>query len=117
MKKPLKTPEAPVKTQDEIERERWQKSDEQKAYAKAHKLKLFNGPGYDPKDRFSHVSVCAKTRKRAIEILNEAGLRTSGNSFSTYFAHQWGTDMAYITPEEGIWAEFRNSNRKIVRIK
>jgi len=68
------------------------------------KLKIWNGRG-DFRKLDGHLYVCAYTQKDAIELLTKAGHeRMTTRELNTYWsANCWGTPMAGITPERGVW--------------
>ena len=74
------------------------------AARESKKLKIWNGRG-DFRKLDGHLYVCAYTQKDAIELLNQAGHEhMTTRELSTYWsANCWGTSMAGITPERGVW--------------
>jgi len=68
-----------------------------------HNLKIWNGRGdYDKFD--GRFYVCAETKKRAVELLKQAGHRfINMGEFTTYYSNCWGTAMETVKREEGVW--------------
>ena len=61
-----------------------------------------------------HYFICAKTRKHAIELLEQINW-----GYSKYYFDQhaikgcWGVDMQDVTPEVGVWVtDDRGKNRQ-----
>lgn len=86
------------------------------AKGKARQLKLWNGRAYccykqsDPRwegndpGRGAIISAAAYSRADLRRLIAEyCGDMPSDGELRTYFSECWGTDMAGITPERGIW--------------
>jgi DNA-directed RNA polymerase subunit RPC12/RpoP len=68
-----------------------------------HNLKIWNIRG-DYSDFDGHFYVCASTKKRAVELLNQAGRRfTTLHEFTGYASEAWGIAMRNQGREEGVW--------------
>jgi hypothetical protein len=68
-----------------------------------HNLKIWNIRG-DCSDFDGRFYVCAETKKRAVELLAQAGRRfTSLNEFTKYASPAWGIAMRNQKREEGVW--------------
>jgi hypothetical protein len=69
----------------------------------ARKLRIWNGRG-DYAQFDGRFFVCATTKKRAVELLKQAGHRwINMKEFTTYYSEAWGVRMEGVTPEEGVW--------------
>lgn len=67
------------------------------------KLRTWNGRG-DYRDFDGRFYVCATTKKRAVELLSQAGHAfINMREFSGYYSECWGKGMETVTPEEGVW--------------
>jgi hypothetical protein len=72
--------------------------------AKQKQLRLWNGPFLDRK----HCYVAAYSVADANKIMMQAAGRQHGSFASyirEYFSECWGTPMAGIIPERGLWAK------------
>lgn len=73
----------------------------------ARELKIWNGRGdYDKLD--GRLYICAATKKRAVELVNQAGYRCGSfnlRELNGYFAPCWDNAMEALVPvrEEGVW--------------
>jgi len=68
-----------------------------------HNLKIWNIRG-DYSDFDGRFYVCAETKKRAVELLVQAGRRfISLNEFTKYASPAWGIAMGQHKREEGVW--------------
>src|SRR5271157_4691760 len=68
-----------------------------------HNLKIWNIRG-DYSDFDGRFYVCAETKKRAVELLVQAGRRfTNLNEFTKYASGAWGIAMGQHKREEGVW--------------
>lgn len=82
-------------------------ADAQKAAAKMIGLRLFNGRGVSAKYRNGHLFIAARSNRDAADLLGAAcGLpnqRMTGEIKKFYAKDCWGTTMAGVVPERGVW--------------
>jgi hypothetical protein len=77
----------------------------------ARKLRIWNGRG-DYAKFDGRFYVCATTKKRAVELLAQAGHGCINmNEFTAYYAEAWGVRMEGIAPEEGVWFSGNDDDR------
>ena len=68
-----------------------------------HNFKIWNIRG-DYSDFDGRFYVCAATKKRAVELLKQAGHRfINMHEFVTYASEAWGIAMRNVNREEGVW--------------
>lgn len=68
-----------------------------------NKLKVWNGRG-DYQQFNGRFYVCAETKKRAVELIKQAGHRFMNmHEFTEYYSPLWGNVMEGVKREEGVW--------------
>jgi hypothetical protein len=81
------------------------------------KLRIWNGRG-DYRKFPGHFYVCATTKKRAVELVTQAGRAFfSMRELNEYWSELWGNPMKGVTPEEGVWyvnPEEHLSSKKVI---